>query len=297
MKNSIYKLILSVVDMRLMSLIIIVMGFSLIANAQTPTKVYEAYIKTLTLKKIPNDVTARTSPVVDNSGEHCALIEVSLISADNYNLEFNGDIFRKDTIDNHHIRLWVLDRTSEIEITGNNMHPVDIKFADYDKDIKELEGKVTYQLDITIGYKVYKETTVYIEKLPRWFVNYQFQYARQLGINIGRCKKFGFFAFLSVNSDILSTEMSDAESDYDDDDFVTFGVGPMVMITPHLYLQAGIGLGTDLSEWWFSGVGATIMYRIRHFNVGAGYYYNRLSSLYGRNAFLDGLTVQLGFNF
>lgn len=274
----------------------------------------ETYINNVEFSEL-NDITARVQPLIDKGGEPCALIKISVTNSDN--LKFKGSsIFKEEIIDNS-IWLWVLDGTRKIEVSDSNMHPVEINFADY--GYPSLHGKITYQLNITMGYKsekeVYKDVIVeknrvktkyvdtfdFKELKTYWFINYQFQYGYPLGINFGGCKKYGAFVFLNyVNSDIQFGWEED-ETIYSDSNYrrlIIFGAGPMFRLNPHFYLQTGIGLCTDGedTEWYFTG-GTTIIYKVRHFNIGAGYYYNGASSAYNRNVFLDGLTVQIGLNF
>lgn len=284
--------------MRFVLFIIFLLCISVGINAKNTT---EAYINAVEFSEL-NDITARANPLIDMGGEPCALIKVSVTNSDNLKLK-GSSIFKEEIIDNS-IWLWVLDGTRKIEVSGNNMHPVEINFTDY--GYPSLHGKVTYQLNITIGYKsekeVYKDViiekervkTKYVDKdtfepmKERWFILYQYQYAFPAGINIGVCNSYGGYVFANY---------------WENYDYKTFtiGAGPMFRLSPHFFLQTGIGLSLDNIDEdetnIFFTAGGSLIFRVKAITIGAGFYYNGISSYYGRSIGLDGIIAQFGFNF
>ena len=268
----------------------------------------EAVIDKIEFQELGDDISARKNLVLDNSGEACALIKVYAPLGDNLKIE-GSSVFKVEEKENNQFLVWMIDGASKIKVSASDMKPTEIIFKNY--GYPKLHQKTTYELRLTIGHESedlrYRRKTKYVDTYDfdetRWytFISYQFSYGYPFGLNVGFCKSFGFCAYLNyVDSSIQfgkgSDEVDDGTSDYRK--WLTFGVGPMFRLSPHFYWQVGVGLSTDCEDSaWGINCGTTFIYRIKHFNIGLGYYYYGSSAQDERSVLIDGLTVQVGLNF
>ena len=256
---------------------------------------YKVVIDTIEFKEL-TDITARTQPEYDKDNNPCALIKVYAPLMEN--LRFRGDAIVKETKNDNGIWLWVKDRCADITIEAKDMEPKIIVWSDY--GYSRLHAKTTYQLNITVGHErevvVYKDVYKYnvVDKTKfeededklLWFLMYQYQPESPFGLNIGACKKLGFYISYNYYQFDESWRLS------------TFRGGMMFRLTNFLYIQPGGGFSYDHEDRdiYFTG-GMNFLFCIKRFVIGCGYNYNYMSVDCGRNIILDGITAQIGLNF
>lgn len=267
----------------------------------------EAILDKIEFKELADNISARTELVTDHDGDPCALIQIYAPLIDS--LIIDGSSVYKVKQQDNCWRVWVIDGATKITVGAPSMKPTEIVFKNY--GYPKLHQKATYELRLTIGHEAeelryrhktkYVDTYDFIETKTYTFINYQFAYGYPFGINVGFCKKSGLFAYLNyVDS---SFQWGGNGDDIDDGSkiyrkWLSFGAGPMFRLSPHFYWQIGLGLSTegDGGEMAFN-CGSTAIYRIKHFNIGLGYYYYGASGRDDRSVFKDGITVQIGLNF
>lgn len=110
---------------------------------------------------------------------------------------------------------------------------------------------------------------------PKWhdiynnntFISYQFSTLLPIGFNLSYCRKWGLYfsaAFKPKDDEHMEKRQC-------------YMIGPMMRLQRHWYLQAGLGMYGDISEWEDGSasincaIGASIIYRVRNFNLGVGY--------------------------